>query len=354
MSEGVDAENFVTEVHRYGVTVVSYTWSMLREILHDKNFQVNEHNPIRLFMGSGLPTGLWDEIGERFPRARVLEFFATADGSAILANVAADKVGSMGRALPETNEVAIAAYDVDAERLVVGESGFVDRAGQGEVGLLLARSRHRFDTTATVLRDVFAPKDRWEVSGHLFYRDSDDDLWFMGSVDTVAHSVEGPIYLPPIEQLLSRVPGVDQVAAYRLGDPGSQIVVAALTMRSDVDVDSLTVTQLRLGLGALPAHRRPHLVWIVDEIPVSESYRPQARELAARGVPKPGSKVWYRDSEGRYRRFTKTAVSRVDWLPASADSSSASSRGRTTSAKAAATTATPTRTRVGETATGTR
>ena len=256
----------------------------------------------------------------------------------------------MGRALPETNEVAIAAYDVDAERLVVGENGFVDRAGQGEVGLLLARSRHRFDTTATVLRDVFAPKDRWEVSGHLFYRDSDDDLWFMGSVDTVAHSIEGPIYLPPIEQLLSRVPGVDQVAAYRLGDPGSQIVVAALTMRSDVDVDSLTVTQLRLGLGALPAHRRPHLVCVVDEIPVSESYRPQASALAARGVPKPGSKVWYRDSEGRYRRFTKTAVSRVDWLP---DSSSATSRDRTTSARAVGTGA-PTRTTAGGAATGTR
>ena len=323
LSEGVDPANFATEVHRYGVTVVSYTWSMLREVLHDNNSQLNEHNPIRLFMGSGLPAGLWDEIGERFPRARVLEFFATADGSAILANVAADKVGSMGRALPETNEVAIAAYDVEAERLVVGDSGFVERAAQGEVGLLLARSRHRFDTTATVLRDVFSPKDRWEVSGHLFYRDSDDDLWFMGSVDTVAHTPDGPVYLPPIAQLLSRMPGVDEAVAYRLGRPGHQIVVAAVTMRSDVD--SLTVTQLRLGLGALPAHRRPHLVRVVDEIPVSESYRPQAAALAARGVPKPGAKVWYRDADGRYRRFTATAAAGLEWLP-DKDASSSSVR----------------------------
>jgi putative long chain acyl-CoA synthase len=314
LSERIDPETFTAEVHRYGVTVVSYTWTMLREVVHSPDFRVNQYNPIRLFMGSGMPNGLWGDVLESFPRARVLEFFATADGSAILANVSGDKIGSMGQALPETNPVEVAAFDVDRGRLVVDDSGFVGKAGVGEVGLLLARARHRFDTSSTVLRDVFATRDRWEVSGHLFQRDANDDLWFYGSVDTVIRSSDGPVYVPPIEAALSQVRGVDQVVVYGLGETGHQIAVAAVTMRSvGGRSESLTVSALRVGLGGLAAERRPHLIWVVEEIPVSDSYRPLARRLSARGLPRPGARVWYRDADGRYRRYTRTAAAEVGW-----------------------------------------
>ncbi|MGW5525113.1 AMP-binding protein [Gordonia sp. NPDC003950] len=313
LSNGIDAETFSTEVRRYGVTVVSYTWTMMREIVRSPDFHINEHNPIRLLMGSGMPTGLWKDVLSSFPRARVLEFFATADGSAILANVSGDKIGSMGRALPETNPVQIAAIDLDHRRLAVGGNGFVRRAEVGEVGLLLARTPSRLDTSATVLRDVFASRDRWEVSGHLFYRDADDDMWFMGSTDARVRSSDGVVYLPPIEQALSRMEAVDQVVAYGVGEVENGLAVAAVTLRDDARADSLTVTQLRVALGALPAESRPHLIHVVDDIPVSDSYRPLSNELRRAGVPPPGPKVWYRDDDGRYRRYTRSAAAKVPW-----------------------------------------
>lgn len=57
LSNGVDAETFAVEVRRYGITVVSYTWTMMREIVRSENFHIAEHNPIRLFIGSGMPSG---------------------------------------------------------------------------------------------------------------------------------------------------------------------------------------------------------------------------------------------------------------------------------------------------------
>lgn len=313
LSNGVDAETFAVEVRRYGITVVSYTWTMMREIVRSENFHIAEHNPIRLFIGSGMPVGLWEDVQAAFPRARVLEFFATADGSAILANVAGDQAGSMGRELPETNPVQVAAFDIENSRLEVAPNGFVRRADAGEVGLLLARTRYRFDISSTVLRDVFSRNDRWEVSGHLFRRDSDGDLWFMGSADSAVRSTDGILYLPPIENALSRVPGVDQVVAYSLGDPGAQLAIAALTLRPSMREESLTVTKLRVALGELPAPQRPHLIRVVDEIPVSDSYRPMATAFAREGVPQPGAKVWYRDVEGRYRRYTGSSAAKVAW-----------------------------------------
>ncbi|MFT3662150.1 MAG: alpha/beta fold hydrolase [Gordonia sp. (in: high G+C Gram-positive bacteria)] len=312
LSNGVDAERFQTEVRRYGITVVSYTWNMLREVLRSPDFDPSQLASVRLFMGSGLPNGLWNDIDEMLPGAKVLEFFATADGSAILANVDGTKIGSMGKPLPETNAVALAAYRPDVGKLVVDEdSGFVLRAETGEVGMLMAHAGQRYEASGRVLRDVFRPRDRWEVSGLLFRADADGDLWYVGSEGSIIHTSDGVVYPEPIRQALSRMKGVDQALVYGVGTRGAQVVVAAITLRDGHG--SKTPTQLRVALGELAAVERPHLVQVVSSIPMSESYRLVASELVKRGVPRPGSKIWYRDSEGRYRRYSKSVAADIDW-----------------------------------------
>ncbi|MGB3696986.1 MAG: AMP-binding protein [Gordonia sp. (in: high G+C Gram-positive bacteria)] len=312
LSTGVDPERFAREVRRYGVTVVSYTWNMLSDILDAPDFDPAKLGTVRLFMGSGLTSGQWTRLRRELPAARVLEFFATADGSAILANVDDGKIGSMGRALPETNPVRIAAYDPVAERMEVDkDSGFVREAGPREVGMLVAHAGQRFETAGLVLRDVFRPHDRWEVGGSLFRADADGDLWYMGSAQSVIRSAAGPIYPVPAQQALSMISGVKLAAVYAAGEPGTQVAVAVVTLESGVS--SLTPTQIRVGLGELPADQRPHLVWIADSIPLSESFRPLIGKFVERGIPKPGAKVWYRDAEGRYRRYTASAAAGIDW-----------------------------------------
>jgi len=50
----------------------------------------------RLFIGSGMPTGLWERVVDAFAPARVVEFFATTDGQAVLANVSGVKNRQQG------------------------------------------------------------------------------------------------------------------------------------------------------------------------------------------------------------------------------------------------------------------
>ena len=57
------------------------------------------------------------------------------------------------------------------------------------------------------------------------------------------------MFIPPIAHALSRLKSVDQVVVYGVGEPGHQVVVAAVTLRPGVTPDSLTVTQLRIALG---------------------------------------------------------------------------------------------------------
>ena len=98
LSRGLRPDRFVQEIRQYGVTVVSYTWAMLREVIDDPSFSLSGNHPVRLFIGSGMPTGLWKRVVEVFAPAHVVEFFATTDGQAVLANVSGAKIGSKGRA----------------------------------------------------------------------------------------------------------------------------------------------------------------------------------------------------------------------------------------------------------------
>ncbi len=80
LSRGLVSDRFVQEIRQYGVTVVSYTWAMLREVIDDPSFSLSGNHPVRLFIGSGMPTGLWRRVVDIFGPAHVVEFFATTDG----------------------------------------------------------------------------------------------------------------------------------------------------------------------------------------------------------------------------------------------------------------------------------
>lgn len=100
LAEGFDADTYWDEVRRYGVTVGSYAWTMLRELVERPPDRSERHRPVRLFIGSGMPRGLWRRVEERFAPARVLEFYTSTEGEAVLVNVADTKPGAEGRPLP--------------------------------------------------------------------------------------------------------------------------------------------------------------------------------------------------------------------------------------------------------------
>ena len=101
-------------------------------------FVLHGNHPVRLFIGSGMPTGLWQRVVDAFAPAHVVEFFATTDGQAVLANVSGVKIGSKGRPLPGAGRVELGAYDAEHDLILEDERGFVQLAEVNQVGVLLA------------------------------------------------------------------------------------------------------------------------------------------------------------------------------------------------------------------------
>jgi len=309
LSRGLQPDRFVQEVRQYGVTVVSYTWAMLREIVDDPAFVLQGNHPVRLFIGSGMPTGLWERVVDAFAPAHVVEFFATTDGQAVLANVSGVKVGSEGRPLPGAGRVELGAYDAEHDLILEDERGFVQVADANQVGVLLAQSNGPIDPTASVKRGVFAPADTWISTEYLFRRDEDGDYWLMGRRGTVVHTARGLVYAEPVTDALGLINGVDLAVTYNVPLGDREVAVSAVTLLPGATITAADLTE---AVAKIPVGLGPDFVCVAPELTLSATYRPTVSALRAAGIPKPGRHVWYLDTDGNeFRRLTPTAWSEL-------------------------------------------
>jgi putative long chain acyl-CoA synthase len=274
---------------------------------------------VRLFIGSGMPRGLWRRVEQRFAPARVVEFYTSTEGEAVLVNVAGAKPGAQGRPLPGSAEPRIAAYDADGDRLLAGLDGFALECPRGEAGMLLARERPGVAPAAdSPLRDVFAPGDRWLSTGDLFRQDADGDFWLVGDARALIRTATGAVSALPIAEALGELEAVALAVAYgvRPRRATAQIAVAAVTLRPR---GRLTGEDVARALRALAPGQRPQIVHLVREMPLTTWYRPLTAPLRERGVPRAGGRAWVRDGDG-YRRLTSAdraaAIARAGGGPA--------------------------------------
>jgi len=308
-----DPSTFWDEVRRYGATVVSYTWAMMDEIAEAPRHPGEAHHPVRLFMGSGMPRGIWRHVTERFAPARVLEFYASTEGDAVLVNVTGAKAGCKGQPLPGSSDVRIAAYDIEARRLVLSDDGFAIPSARHDVGMLLAEVR--YDSLASVsgvLRGVFEPGDAWLETGDLFRRDSDGDYWLVDHASAVIRTSAGVVFSGPVQDALGDVDAVALAVAYGLPTKGgSELPCAAVTLREGEELDIKEVERAFAGLGDTGI---PMVVRVVSRIPLTTWYRPITGPLKEEGLPEPEkpASAWYWDPrKGGYRPLSKAASDRL-------------------------------------------
>ncbi|MBW2421487.1 MAG: AMP-binding protein [Deltaproteobacteria bacterium] len=302
---GINPEDFWEDVRRYGVSVVFYTGAMLRFLVNAPDTPAEHHHPIRLFAGSGLPKGIWLRLTERFYPARVVEFYASTEGNAVLVNLTGRKAGSVGRPLPGGAELAVAAYDLDAGELVQESSGFAARCRPGEVGLLLGGvDRTRGEVEGRPLRGVFEPGDAWLSTRDLVRIDPDGDYWLEGTLADVVRTPTCVVPAVPIEEILAaELDFVDLAAVYgaKLPELDAEIPVAALTLRRGAKLDPVALR--RKVKGGLVGPQRPLVVRVLDRLPTTAGHRVRKSTLRDEGLgldASDGETLWLAPGEDAY------------------------------------------------------
>ena len=279
-------DSFWEDVRRYGVDVVFYSGGLCRALVNAPTDPREQDHPIRLFAGSGMPRGIWTRLVERLRPVVAIEFFASTEGNAVLVNLTGEKIGSVGRPLPGGAELAVAAWDLERDRMVELGSGFAEPCGRGRMGLLLSRvAPERGEVEGRPLRGVFRAGDAWMDSGDLVRCDPDGDFWLLDHRKDLIHTEAGVVATIPIEDTLAtELDFVDLAAVYgvrRDGDAG-ETVVAAITLRLGAEFDLTAFSDL---VGArLSAAERPHFVRVLGELPMTSGNRVQKSVLRSVGL----------------------------------------------------------------------
>ena len=315
-SARIDPVLFWQDVRRYGVNVVFYSGSLCRALVNAPDSHHERHHSIRLFAGSGMPKSIWCRVVERFAPIDIVEFFASSEGNAVLVNLTGRKVGSLGRPLPGAGELAVAAWDLQAGRLLERRSGFAGRCETGDVGLLVERfDRERGELEARPLRSVFEAGDAWLNTRDLVRVDRDGDYWLVDYIADVVHGPHGAATTLEIEDVLaSKLDFVDLAAVYgvRIPELDCEIPVAALTLRPGRKLDPVELR--RVVTSQLVSSRRPVVVRILDELPMTAGNRTRKRALRNEGAglsEASGQTLWLAPGETAYVPLSIEDLSRL-------------------------------------------
>ena len=274
--------------------------------LVDAPYTLGEKNhPVRLFAGSGMRIDLWRRLVDRFGPVGVLEFYASTEASAVLANASGEKVGALGRPLPGSPDLVVAAYDFDADDFVRDGGGHLVHARVGDAGMLVARldsGRGVADIAhiqpTRVLKDAFKPGDTWFVTGDLLRVDPDGDFWFVDRHGEMIRTATGWVASQKIEDALYASGNVAGCVAFGLVQGAVEVPAASFVLGAANRLDLAAISD---AVATLPDNARPHYLRRVDEIPMTDGYRPLKKPVKELGFER-GPDVYAWDAaHKRYR-----------------------------------------------------
>ena len=309
LSASFDPEHFWDQVRRYGATVVFYARDMLRLLLWLDSSASDAQNPVRLFAGSGLRQDVWRKVLDRYGPVGVLEFYASTEFDAVLANTSGEKVGSVGRPLPGSAEVELVRCDLVSQEFIRAEDGRLVRCEPGEEGVLIAQvdATHPLvalesagrEADERIVRSAFDPDDSWFVTGNVMRRDEHGDYWFVDRLSAMLRTAEGPVSVRSIEDALYRHPSIAQAAVYGKLVAGHQVAFAVVVTEDRSELDSAALEAL---CEDLETPERPTYIKQVDRIPLTEGFRPDKFKLEQSALLSSGPLFVFDDGERRFVR----------------------------------------------------
>jgi len=294
LSACFDVDRFWPEARRYGATVVFYAGEMARPLVDAAPTTGERNHPVRLFAGSGMRADVWRRLNERFG-VGVLEFYASTERNLVLANASGAKQGALGRPLPGSAEIAIVQYDFEGGDFVRKWRRW-QRCDANRPGVVIARVGPHVQGSS-ICTDVFRSGDRWFVTGDVLRRDADGDYWFVDRLANIVVTSAGVVGTPKVEDALYRLPEIDLAVVFAGGQSGK--LIAVVRARDTLDPQRLTERICE----RLAPHERPSVIHRVDEIPMTEGFRPIKAKLGARVLSEDSTlqTLRYQHDEQRYR-----------------------------------------------------
>lgn len=313
--ERFSASRFWADVAETGATLFQYIGELCRYLTLAAPDPLERNHRLRLCTGNGLRPEVWEAFQARFRIPRILEFYASTEGTLSLYNVEG-KVGAVGRVpafMARRSPALIVRHDAATGLPARDAGGRCIPAAFGEAGELLGRLSDKAEYTfegytsaeesaRKVLRDVAEPGDAWMRTGDLMRRDAQGFFFFVDRIgDTFRWKGEN-VATTEVAEALHRVAGVREANVYGVSVPGAEgrAGMAALVVEPGFDLARLHAEMAQ----RLPAYARPLFLRLSAELGHTETFKQTKVALAQEGFdPARTDDPLYVDRDGAYQRI---------------------------------------------------
>jgi fatty-acyl-CoA synthase len=291
------ASDFWRDVKDERCTLFQYIGELCRYLVNAPAQALETEHSLRLACGNGLRPEVWEAFKTRFRMPRILEYYASTEGTFSLYNCEG-KPGSIGRIpsfLTHRLPVALLRVAADTSEPVRGADGFcepcaADEAGEA-VGLIPAEDGKRTgrfegyaDTSASerkVLRNVFKEGDAWYRTGDLMRRDAAGFYYFVDRLGETFRWKGENVSTAEVMGALTAAPHVLDGVVFGVAVPGTEgrAGMAALVVDEHFD---LGVFRAHV-VAQLPAYARPVFVRLVPALDLTGTFKPRKLELVREG-----------------------------------------------------------------------
>ncbi|MFW0792577.1 long-chain-acyl-CoA synthetase [Gordonia sp. CPCC 205515] len=291
------ASKFWDDVIRNRATAFCYIGELCRYLLAQPEKPTDRQHAVKVIIGNGMRSEIWDEFSERFGIDRIVEFYGASELN--LAFVNAFDVARTAGFCPLPYKIVQYDEHGDPKRNDAGRLVEVDKGG---VGLLIAEISERVpldgytdpeETEKKVIRDAFKKGDAYFNSGDLVRDQGFSHIAFVDRLgDTFRWKGEN-VATTEVEGALDSYPAVAQSVVYGVEVDGTdgRAGMGAVKVR---DGEELDPGKLAAHLyDHLPSYAVPLFLRVVDDFEQTSTFKNFKVQLRDEGYAEAGDDQIY-------------------------------------------------------------
>lgn len=301
------ASGFLDDVRKYGCTYFTYVGRTIAYVLGQPPTEHDRDNRLRLGFGTEASALDRERFLERFG-CELVEGYGSSESVVAIIRTSDTPANALGRERPDmAGKVIIVdpATDTECPRVVFDEHGGITNPECiGEIvntagGSSFEGYYNNPDASNERVRNG------WYWTGDLGFRDADGFFYFAGrSADWLRVDSEN-FAGAPVENIISRFPGVIMVAVYPVPDPVTgDMVMAAIEMNSSTTFDPVAFDAFLREQRDLGTKWSPRLVRITRAMPLTANNKVHKPPLRAEKWRTDETIYWRADRNNALREMT--------------------------------------------------
>lgn len=294
------AHHFFDDCRRHNVTIIQYIGELCRYLLALPENPKDREHKIRIAVGNGLRTDIWEKFQQRFNIKRICEFFGASEGTAATYNIDG-RVGAIGRLSPLLKKLSpihmeIVKYDPVTEAPYRDKNNRCVKVGFGETGVFIAGIPPGYVkgfykgpqemNEKKMVRNAFVDGDAYFNYGDLMFMDKDYFVYFQDRVgDTFRWKGEN-VSTNEVGNVLSSLDFIHDANVYGVAVPGhdGRAGMAALHLN---EKEQLTADRLKKIYDHcaenLPSYARPLFLRLEGSTRVTVTFKQHKVDLVKEG-----------------------------------------------------------------------